>query len=850
LAFSHRFLSIDGTPNSYAYVHNISGISGAGSTIMRVGSGGLFKIARADAFAPAADTVGNEIYFSSAQGRVQVNLYDGTALAQNNATRCAAQVSRYRLPGIHAAPVNSGNIALVTTGASQGQGVNIRHWNSTSFMPSNEAELLADGGFVPHAAGPPTSLSLFKKLSDSQFLLQSSPLHLGGLQSASVFATMLTGGNLSHGYISNGVACNYTLFRIQHITPLRGGVSAVFTTQNETESTILDLWWLSYGVDATNLVVKRLSAALGPPDWLFLRETDLTDSTRIPVAFQPTDDGNFYIAARVGSANLSAVNAYTFSDNGDYVSDAIASYVGPNEPLYATPVLRDSVLAISSGVKNITFYSSGIKPSRVPCATCAAVGVQSLAVIYDTSAGPAILALDPATGNLLVTNSTSAGRRYTTHSAAVPSRPLFVVITTDGSNWYSELWNADSSTIFLVGQRTLSVASEAQPFFCGPFANGTVIVVPRSEDVEYTYWSFENFDADYSIDIFPSDTPAWCNAAVAEQRAVINTATRVILFDASAPDPAPKREFIVPEGTTLNSQMDIYRPIGETLPRLISTAAETNRDFTRFEQVVTMPWDFCLNDSDCSLPQMCINSACLSAPSASSPPPSSPPIFVPTPKANAVPSASIPSSPPSSTPSSACVGLPPFAGATCVGSTWVIQGSVNVTANGTVVISSNTVINGTFVVSGSNISVVIAPGATLEVTGCAQFDGNLVVNVPTTLVTSPLTVITFNGYCGGLPTRFTTTSLRLTPNETCEKLIQEPSYTDRSVAILFSFDRSECSSASVGLSTGAIVGIVIGIVALFAIIAIILVLRFKGVIRPFADHEKSKPTPVEEDPDL
>jgi tetrahydromethanopterin S-methyltransferase subunit B len=70
------------------------------------------------------------------------------------------------------------------------------------------------------------------------------------------------------------------------------------------------------------------------------------------------------------------------------------------------------------------------------------------------------------------------------------------------------------------------------------------------------------------------------------------------------------------------------------------------------------------------------------------------------------------------------------------------------------------------------------------------------------------------------------------------------------VAILFSFDRSECSSASVGLSTGAIVGIVIGIVALFAIIAIILVLRFKGVIRPFADHEKSKPTPVEEDPDL
>jgi hypothetical protein len=839
-------VSIDGNPNSFAYVQNTSTISGLNPTIMRVDSEGLFKIASADSFAPAADTVGNEIYFSSAVERVKVNLFDGTYLIQNNATRCVSDATRFRLPGIHAAPLQSGNVALVTVSVTSTSlaGVNIRHWNS-SLGVSNQVVLQPDP-FVSHGAGPPTSVALLKKLSDTQFLLQSSPLHLAGLQTASVYAVMLTGGYTSNGYVTNGTTCDDKLFRIEHISLIPRGVSAIFTTRNETEPTILDLWWLSYSAsNASSTIVKRLYVSNGS---LFLRENDLTDSRAIPVAFDSATSGKFFIIARVGPSNSSTASAYTFYD-GDYVDPPGGEFVAVDDAIFATAVIRDTVLAIGSGSKNISFYSPTLVQSAFPCSTCAVVAVLELAVVYDTAPSglPTIFSLNPTTGLQIASNNTVPGRRYTTHSVAGPDLSLFVVITTEGSYWYAELWNASGSNLVKVGEKQLSDNLAEQPVFCGAFTGGTLIVVPQTGRVTYTYWSFYNLSTEYEIASFPLQTETWCSALVEEKRAVINTATRVLLVDLSSSDPVPKREFLVPEGTTLSQQMDIYRPVDSFQPRLIATAVEINRDQTLFEKVVTMPWDFCLSISDCGATYDCVNSECVVDPIASSPALSPPSFVTPTNPGPSTP----PSSPPLSGPTG-CVGPPPFAGALCVGSTWVIQGSVNITANGTVVILSNTVINGTFVVSGSNISVVIAPGATLEVTGCAQFDGNLVVNVPTTLVTSPLTVITFNGYCGGLPTRFTATSLRLDSNETCAKLItQEPpaEYTDRSVAILFSFDRSECSSASTGLSTGAIVGIVIGIVALFAIIAIILILRFKGVIRPFADHEKSKPTTVE-DPDL
>jgi hypothetical protein len=193
------------------------------------------------------------------------------------------------------------------------------------------------------------------------------------------------------------------------------------------------------------------------------------------------------------------------------------------------------------------------------------------------------------------------------------------------------------------------------------------------------------------------------------------------------------------------------------------------------------------------------------------------------------------------TPQGKTICVPPApANATCGPNGWVINSTVVITPGSTVIITSPTIINGNLSVSsGSTLNVTFpangSPTAPIVVNGCVQFAGTLNVDIgqpPTSNVNSPL--ITFDGYCGGVQTNFTVTSINLG----CAKLKPGASglqYGERSLTLLFSkddVDESGCSSGVAGgLSTGAIVGIAVGAAVLvLAIIFIIIWVNREKII--------------------
>jgi hypothetical protein len=181
---------------------------------------------------------------------------------------------------------------------------------------------------------------------------------------------------------------------------------------------------------------------------------------------------------------------------------------------------------------------------------------------------------------------------------------------------------------------------------------------------------------------------------------------------------------------------------------------------------------------------------------------------------------------------------------------WVINSTVVVSPGSTVIITSPTIINGNLSISsGSTLNVTFpangSPTAPIVVNGCVQFAGTLNVDIgqpPTSNVNSPL--ITFDGYCGGVQTNFTVTSINLG----CAKLKPGASglqYGERSLTLLFSkddVDESGCSSGVAGgLSTGAIVGIAVGAAVLvLAIIFIIIWVNREKIIPHYRLHAEMK----------
>lgn len=197
-----------------------------------------------------------------------------------------------------------------------------------------------------------------------------------------------------------------------------------------------------------------------------------------------------------------------------------------------------------------------------------------------------------------------------------------------------------------------------------------------------------------------------------------------------------------------------------------------------------------------------------------------------------------------------CPGAPPVAGARCIGGVWIIDGDVQV--NGTVLVTAPTRINGSLVLF-PNATILLSGGATLDVSDCASFAGALNMNRPAptdSQVNASIVVISFSGFCGGVPSSFNSSTLTFTGQDACVKRESEPalSYTQRSVSVLFTFDRSGCGTDSERtLSAGAIAGIAIGAVAFVAIIiAIVLVVKFKSKILPFSSRTRETSQQVEE----
>lgn len=217
-------------------------------------------------------------------------------------------------------------------------------------------------------------------------------------------------------------------------------------------------------------------------------------------------------------------------------------------------------------------------------------------------------------------------------------------------------------------------------------------------------------------------------------------------------------------------------------------------------------------------------------PSPAAPPTTAPPIALPTAAPTVVPY---------------CEGPPPSLLGSgngtwqCVAGVWTLF--ENVTLTGPIVIGFPVRINGSLVLTPTS-TIVISNGGQINVDGCAQLGGTLVVNSSVSYLDSvEIPVLTFSGgSCNGNATLFTNVSITSTrPLHACERESSAVSYrSPTSVAVILTVTKDPGCAASTGdppgsggLSTGAIIGIVLGVVA-FTVLIIVLVWIFRGKLIP------------------
>lgn len=177
-------------------------------------------------------------------------------------------------------------------------------------------------------------------------------------------------------------------------------------------------------------------------------------------------------------------------------------------------------------------------------------------------------------------------------------------------------------------------------------------------------------------------------------------------------------------------------------------------------------------------------------------------------------------------------------GSTCV-SGIVLNGN-----NTVVVISGPTVIFGPFIGSRNtttSITLGNSSATPLDVRGCAAFDGVLNLTLSEAVVQSgqnqSITLISFEGYCEGNQTRFSSLTIN---TGGCQMVsTSELQYSARSLSlVLGDFDKSRCGGTSNdgvtsgGLSPGAIGGIIAAAVAVLLVVSAVLVWRFRSKIIP------------------
>jgi hypothetical protein len=196
-----------------------------------------------------------------------------------------------------------------------------------------------------------------------------------------------------------------------------------------------------------------------------------------------------------------------------------------------------------------------------------------------------------------------------------------------------------------------------------------------------------------------------------------------------------------------------------------------------------------------------------------------------------------------------CAGKQPALDAPCISpGLWFIIGSLQSTPSNPIVIGGNTTVQGNFSVPvGTGITV--SAGSTVTVQGCVSIEGDLTVDVSQNKPTvngSSVDVILFGSTCNGSQTPdFRRVSVIGVSPADCVVIEAQDQVNSRGLSVVFTvYSVSGCKNApsidGVTSSTAAIIGGVVGGVALVAvIIGLILLYRFRYSVIPSLKLENS-----------
>jgi hypothetical protein len=552
-------------------------------------------------------------------------------------------------------------------------------------------------------------------------------------------------------------------------------------------------------------LTANISAAvplLNPSVFLEWKSNDLENG--IPVVFLPGNQ--FTLLARPTGSGL--LNAYRFDPSGQWLGTYASSFGDTNSFLVHLAVSKPTgpLLYFIDSASNIVVACSGT--NCISISTCqgschfARIG-RDFVFMWDEYSPANVTIIR----NSIYSTNTTVSNRVLDASGPVGNEtsPFFFMLssktTGSTSDYFASVYTNSNFNDSLVQ----SFFEPAEARICGSWPLGFFFSLETSLTVQY--WHY-NVTSGSSLMIDSRSLAGHACKQIGDLPRFLLTFEREHKFIDLATAPALIGSLPNLFHGTFILQSDVIPASG---PQFGLTLLATVRMVspTTVDETFIIPTNRCFDDMDCFNTNQCRNGTCIAV--------------------TVVP-------PDTQT----CVGDPPIAGAVCIAGVWVVQGDVIVST--TVVITGNTQINGSLIITSPNATISLSGTSTLTILDCASFAGALNVTRPrpdSSEADKSITVITFSGYCGGIPSTFNTTSLTFENPEACAKqeTMASPQYTDTSVSILFSYDRSGCeTSATTGaLSVGAIAGIVVGIVAFLAIIiTIILVLKFKGVIRPYS----------------
>lgn len=811
------FFLLDGDPNYRGYY------LGESNTDLRWENGTL--IYKPGIFSPHMAYLAGAIYYVySSDSASSFSFFDGSFHLTSNRSGCVWQTPHVR--GLVAAKLPSSQEVAVV-GLSN-RGTTLAWFTPSTFDTSAIAAVYPEPvGSTNSSVGLPHALSLIEKVSENTLLLRGQFFHSN--DSISMFAIRPdVEANFSKIYVGDSYSCGGKAIDVRRVHVLTGN----HTLLASYNGSVFELFYMN-AADSSSFV----PIDVGGGKAVYLQVGEVSTSEGLPVILSPGGDA-FHIAAHDGlSQNLTLIRVQLspITAGGSQVLplNSLRSYAHAARP-------TDTLFL--SGVDTIVFVSpdGGLEVRQTACLNCLLRGVMDGVVQITTiSSGPM-----PRIYSYL--DGTTAGPSYSaldSHLRQVVVSPLFsglfgmkslslsVSCVRHSLTYFKLPWTADLGGDVLVSEQCDS-GVRAEPLILAAGDGGVVFSSPLDAGgFEYGYWNASLNETKIFLTT-DDDRPVSVRVAGLQSSLFLVTQDAAVgVLDAYSSPPFFTTLHLESGQRNVAPAEAVRGSEGLKWSRIAASVEETQSFGEPLVYLVYLPWRICSSTPACPQGQLCTNRIC-------QPPPSPPPV-------ESTPPAGVPTS-------SACPPPPPVATAICQAGVWVVQGTVNTT----VTIGSTTVINGSLVL-GPNATLTITTGGTLNVTDCATFGGILDVttSAPSTSseATHNVSLISFGGYCGNTPTRFNTTRLTINGAEQCAKVGDNPSfnYNERLLSVTFIYDRTGCGTQTLSplLSDGAIAGIVVGIVAFIAIvITVILVLKFKKVVRPYAsraDEEQSRQGTVE-----